>query len=134
VIKDFMIQCGGFDVDHAEKQGKKAPIVNEATNGLKNKRGTLAYARTNDPNSATSQFFINLVNNDFLDHRSTNPSEFGYAVFGKVTDGMKVVDAIAKVKVQNKDLIYKRQGQNINQPSQNVPAKVVSIESIEIVE
>jgi cyclophilin family peptidyl-prolyl cis-trans isomerase len=94
VIPGFMIQGGGFTADMEHKQGH-APIRNEGGNGLKNLRGTLAMARTNDPNSATSQFFINLVDNDFLNQRSGNP---GYAVFGRVVGGIDVVDRIAKVK------------------------------------
>ncbi|OVE80356.1 hypothetical protein BVY01_00450, partial [bacterium I07] len=97
VIPGFMVQGGGFDADMKKKDGKPA-IKNEATNRISNKRGTLAYARTNVINSATSQFFINLVDNKFLDHKNTSPQGFGYAVFGKVTRGMKVVDKIAKVK------------------------------------
>lgn len=97
VMKEFMIQAGGFDKDGSRKQTKPS-IVNEADNGLKNRRGTLAYARTPVVNSATSQFFINLEDNSFLDHK--NPNEYGYCVFGKVTKGMKVVDKIAKVKTK----------------------------------
>ena len=95
----FMIQGGGFEPGMKQKK-TKAPIKNEATNGLKNKRGTLAMARTNDINSATAQFFINLVDNDFLDH--TGPANYGYAVFGKVTTGMDVIDKIAKVATTNR--------------------------------
>jgi len=94
VIPDFMIQVGGFDVDMKEKK-TKASIVNEGSNGLKNDRGTLAMARTNDPDSATAQFFINLKDNDFLNASRGNP---GYAVFGKVVDGMDTVDSIADVE------------------------------------
>lgn len=92
VIPGFMIQGGGFTPDMAQKSGK-APIKNEAANGLKNRRGTIAMARTNQIDSATSQFFINLVDNDFLDHA---PGNFGYAVFGKVVDGLDTIDRIAK--------------------------------------
>ncbi len=92
VIPGFMIQGGGYDVGGSLK-ATKAPIQNEADNGLKNERGTLAMARTADVNSATSQFFINLVDNAFLDH---GQRDFGYAVFGRVTEGMDVVDAIAE--------------------------------------
>jgi len=95
VIPGFMIQGGGFTED-LQKKGTKAPIENEANNGLKNTRGTVAMARTPDPNSATAQFFINLVNNDFLDYRSPTPDGWGYAVFGKVTQGMDIVDKISK--------------------------------------
>jgi peptidyl-prolyl cis-trans isomerase A (cyclophilin A) len=95
VIPGFMVQGGGFTVDMQEKQ-TKAPIKNEAGNGLKNNRGTIAMARTNNPDSATAQFFINVVNNDGLNRPL--PDGFGYAVFGKVVSGMDVVDKIAKVK------------------------------------
>ena len=91
VIPGFMIQGGGFDQQMAQKD-TRAPIKNEADNGLSNERGTLAMARTSDVNSATAQFFINLKDNDFLNHGSR---DFGYAVFGKVVDGMAVVDKIA---------------------------------------
>ena len=94
VIPNFMIQGGGFTEDMSQK-ATRAPIENEADNGLKNERGTLAMARTSDINSATSQFFINLTDNDFLNHGGR---DFGYAVFGRVTDGMEVVDKIAAVK------------------------------------
>ena len=96
VIKDFMIQGGGFDENMKEKP-TKAPIPNEAYNGLKNERGTIAMARTMDPNSATSQFFINLVDNTFLNFRSSTMDGYGYAVFGKVTNGMEVVDEIGSI-------------------------------------
>ena len=96
VIDGFMIQGGGFTKDMNQKP-TRAPIRNEAMNGLKNARGTIAMARTMVVDSATSQFFINLVDNDFLDFTSPTPQGFGYAVFGEVTDGMKVVDAIAKL-------------------------------------
>jgi len=94
VIPGFMIQGGGFKADMSQKPTLK-PIANEAANGLRNRRGSLAMARTNDVNSATAQFFINLVDNAFLDHK---PGNFGYAVFGRVVDGMDVVDKIAAVK------------------------------------
>jgi len=94
VIPGFMIQGGGLTEDMKNKRGHD-PIKNEATNGLKNKRGTLAMARTNEVDSATAQFFVNLVDNDFLDH--SGPGNYGYAVFGKVTSGLEVIDAIAKV-------------------------------------
>ena len=99
VIPGFMIQGGGFEPGMKQKK-VKAPIKNEATNGLKNKRGTLAMARTNVVDSATAQFFVNLVDNDFLDH--AGPSNYGYAVFGKVTSGMDVIDQIAKVATTNR--------------------------------
>lgn len=98
VIPNFMIQGGGFTTDLVQKK-TRAPIKNEADNGLKNKRGTLAMARTSVVDSATSQFFINLKYNKFLDHGAR---DFGYAVFGKVTKGMDVVDAIAKVPTGSK--------------------------------
>lgn len=101
VIPNFMIQGGGMNADMSEKSDKRAPIKNEANNGLKNDRGTLAMARTNDPHSASSQFFINLKDNDFLNFTSESPAGWGYAVFGKVTEGMDVVDEIAKVKTGN---------------------------------
>ena len=98
VIAGFMVQGGGLTADLQNKRGR-APIKNEATNGLKNKRGTLAMARTNEVDSATSQFFINLVDNDFLDNK---PGNYGYAVFGRVDSGMDVVDKIAAVKTSNR--------------------------------
>lgn len=102
VIPGFMIQGGGITADMRDKPSKRAPIQNEANNGLKNDRGTLAMARTNDPHSATSQFFINLKDNDFLNFRSESTQGWGYAVFGKVTDGMNIVDEIAKVRTGGK--------------------------------
>jgi len=100
VIPNFMVQGGGMMPDMSEKPNK-APIKNEANNGLKNDRGTLAMARTQDPHSATSQFFINLKDNDFLNFTSETPAGWGYAVFGKVTEGLDVIDEIAKVKTGN---------------------------------
>jgi peptidyl-prolyl cis-trans isomerase B (cyclophilin B) len=97
VIPGFMIQGGGFTEDMRQKP-TAAPIANEADNGLKNDRGTVAMARTSDPDSASSQFFINLKDNDFLNHTAKTPQGWGYAVFGKVVDGMGVVDLIAQVK------------------------------------
>lgn len=97
VIPGFMIQGGGMDAQMNEKKNK-GPIKNEAANGLKNKLGSVAMARTNVVDSATAQFFINVKDNDFLNHRSAAPAEFGYAVFGQVVDGMDVVHAIEKVK------------------------------------
>ncbi|MDO9636715.1 MAG: peptidylprolyl isomerase [Thiobacillus sp.] len=96
VIPGFMIQTGGMTADMQEKP-KNAPIRNEADNGLKNLRGTLAMARTADPHSASSQFFINVKDNAFLNHRGQTPQGWGYAVFGQVVDGMDVVDAIVAV-------------------------------------
>ncbi len=97
VIPNFMIQGGGFDSDMNQKP-VKAPIKNEARRGLNNKRGTLAMARTNVINSATGQFFINLKNNDFLNHKDNSSNGFGYAVFGEVVEGMDVVDSIGKTR------------------------------------
>lgn len=97
VIPGFMIQGGGFAEDLAKKPTKDA-IPNEADNGLQNKRGTIAMARTNDPQSATAQFYINLVNNSALDHTSKDVRGWGYAVFGQVVEGMDVVDAIGAVQ------------------------------------
>jgi cyclophilin family peptidyl-prolyl cis-trans isomerase len=119
VIPRFMIQGGGFDKDMKQK-GAKAPIKNEAGNGLKNLSGTLAMARTNVVDSATSQFFINVADNDFLDHRSNNADGFGYAVFGKVTGGLDAVQKIEKTKTGSKGL------------HQDVPVEPVVIKSIMI--
>jgi len=116
VIPNFMIQGGGMTSDMRQKQ-TRSPIKNEADNGEKNLRGTLAMARTSDINSATSQFFINLRDNSFLDHGSR---DFGYAVFGKVTGGMDVVDAIAKVKTGNRGM------------HQDVPVDPVVIEDVRV--
>ena len=121
VIDGFMIQGGGFTKDMNQKE-TRAPIKNEAANGLKNARGTLAMARTMIVDSATSQFFINLVDNEFLDYRGPDPRLFGYAVFGKVTDGMEVVDRIAKVKT------------GFAGPHQNVPEEPVIIRKVHLVE
>lgn len=117
VIKGFMIQGGGFTKDLSVRP-TDAPIANEATNGLKNLRGTIAMARTPDINSATSQFFINHVDNSFLDHRDTSANGFGYAVFGKVTAGLDVVDKIAGVATTS------------SQGMRDVPAEPVIIKSI----
>ena len=119
VIDGFMIQGGGFTADMNQKPTKE-PIRNEAMNGLKNARGTIAMARTMVVDSATSQFFINLVDNDFLDFRAPTPQGFGYAVFGKVTEGMEVVDAIAKVKTCTFG------------PHQNVPEKPIEITKVTV--
>ena len=102
VIDGFMIQGGGFTPDMSQKQGKP-PIENEAGNGLTNDKYTIAMARTSVVNSATAQFFINVKDNTFLNQRDKTPQGFGYAVFGKVTKGMEVVDAIAKVKTGQKN-------------------------------
>ena len=119
VIDGFMIQGGGFTKDMNQKPTRQ-PIRNEAMNGLKNSRGTIAMARTMVVDSATSQFFINLVDNDFLNFQSPTPQGFGYAVFGKVTDGMSVVDAIAKVKT------------GFAGPHQNVPDVAIVIKKVNI--
>lgn len=121
VINGFMIQGGGFDANMGRKE-TNAPIINEATNGESNKRGTLSYARTGVINSATSQFFINHKDNAFLDHRDDTAQGFGYAVFGKVTKGMDVVDAIAKVKTTSKNGMG------------DVPVKPVVIESVTVIQ
>ena len=93
IVPGFVLQGGGLTADFRSKQ-TRAPIKNEAKNGVKNSRGTLSMARTSDINSATSQFFVNLSDNDFLDH---GPRDYGYAVFGRVTEGMEVIDKIARV-------------------------------------
>ena len=100
VIPGFVIQGGGLESGMKEKP-TQAPIENEADNGLKNVTGSICMARTNDPHSATSQFFINLKDNQFLDHTEKSPQGWGYAVFGQVTDGMDVVEAIAAVQTGN---------------------------------
>ena len=94
VIRDFMIQGGGFTADMTQKEARST-VRNEAGNGLKNLRGTVAMARRAEPDSATAQFFINLTGNDFLDHQNDTPAGMGYAVFGHVTEGLEVVDKIA---------------------------------------
>jgi len=115
VIPGFMVQGGGMEPGMKQKRATRGPVPNEATNGLKNLRGTLAMARTSDIHSATSQFFINLVDNGFLDHRGNSPQTFGYAVFGRVVEGMDVVDKIAKTPTASKGMY------------QNVPVKDVII-------
>ena len=100
VIDNFMVQGGGMTAGLKEKKSG-AQIENEANNGLKNERGTVAMARTSDPHSATAQFFINVNDNDFLNHTAPNAQGWGYAVFGKVTDGLDVVDVIRQVKTSN---------------------------------
>ena len=116
VIPGFMVQGGGLDVNLIEKS-TKAPIINESNNGLKNTRGTLAMARTSDPNSATSQFFINVVDNSFLNRSAMDA---GYAVFGKVTKGMDVIDKIVNVPTTNSGM------------NQNVPKQAIKIISVQI--
>ncbi len=96
VIPGFVVQVGGYTKDYQQKP-THAPVKNEAGNGLKNATATLSMARTNDPNSATSQFFINLKDNNFLDYRAPNPREYGYTVFGRVVHGMDVVEKIAAI-------------------------------------
>lgn len=114
VIDGFMVQGGGFTANMTQKP-TKAPVQNEADNGLLNERGTLAMARTQDPNSASAQFFINLTDNTFLNHKAKNVQGWGYAVFAKVVEGMDVVDQIAKVQTGNKGM------------HQNVPVEPVTI-------
>jgi len=118
VIPNFMIQGGGITADMQDKPGSHAAIENEANNGLKNDRGTLAMARTGDPHSATSQFFINHSDNAFLNFSSESSQGWGYAVFGKVTDGMDVVDAMAKVDTGNMG------------GHQDVPVDIISITGV----
>jgi cyclophilin family peptidyl-prolyl cis-trans isomerase len=118
VIPNFMIQGGGFTPDMQQKPVHQ-PIKNEASNGLKNNRGAVAMARTHDPNSATAQFFVNLVDNDYLNY--SGPRNPGYTVFGKVVEGMDVVDEIAKVKTLTKDQFL------------DVPVEPVSIKSAKVV-
>lgn len=122
VISNFMIQGGGFTPEMERKQ-PNAPILNEADNGLKNVRGTVAMARTNDPHSATAQFFINVTDNPFLDHKSKTPRGWGYAVFGRVIKGMKVVD-----KIRNQ-----RTGPNGPLRS-DVPLKMILIQKATVIE
>lgn len=121
VIKGFMIQGGGLTPDFTKKP-TKSPIKNEADNGLKNKRGTIAMARTMEINSATSQFFINLVDNSSLNYKDDTPQGYGYCVFGKVVEGMDVVDAIAEVETTSK------------QGRRNVPVETIKIISVRRVE
>ena len=118
VIPGFMVQGGGFTADRKQKP-TKAAIKNEATNGLKNDRGTLAMARTSAPDSATAQFFINVVNNNMLNR--PNPDGAGYAVFGKVVEGMDVADKIVNVKTQNLNAVF-----------QNLPETPVFIKSVKV--
>ena len=117
VIPGFMVQGGGFTKSFEQKE-TRAPVINEATNGLKNTRGTLAMARTAVINSASSQFFVNVADNGFLNHTDTSMQGFGYCVFGKVTQGMDVVDKIVSVKRGNRG------------PHDDVPLQDIVIESI----
>ena len=121
VINNFMIQGGGFTAD-MEQKPTQAPVDNEANNGLKNERGTIAMARTQDPHSATAQFFINVQDNDFLNHTGENMQGWGYAVFGKVTQGEEVLDKIRSVQTGS-------QGGH-----QDVPTDPILIESISVTE
>jgi peptidyl-prolyl cis-trans isomerase B (cyclophilin B) len=120
VIENFMIQGGGILPGMIDKRGDHAPIKNEADNGLKNDRGTIAMARTQDPHSATSQFFINVKDNAFLNFRAPTRDGWGYCVFGKVTNGMDVVDRIKGVPTGSKGY------------HQDVPVEDVVIESVEV--
>jgi glycerol-3-phosphate acyltransferase PlsY len=132
VISNFMIQGGGFTIDEGSlvQKATEAPIRNESQNGLKNRRGTIAMARTNDPHSATSQFFINVVDNPNLDY----PSLGGYAVFGEVVDGMDVVDKIRAVATGTQSLTNRfPNGQLMSRPTPNVPQQPVIIEWAELV-
>lgn len=118
VIKNFMIQGGGFDASMTQKKNRE-PIKNEAANGLKNEKGTLAYARTGIVDSATSQFFINTVDNNRLDYRDASPQGFGYCVFGKVIKGLDVVEKIQNVQTGTKNGFA------------DVPVQTVEIKAIE---
>ena len=122
VIPGFMAQGGGLTAELKPKPGDKPPIKNEAGNGLKNDRATVAMARTGIVDSATSQFFINAVNNDFLNHRDETPGGFGYAVFGKVIDGMDVVDKIMATPQKRQNAVF-----------QNVPVTPVVIKSVKTI-
>lgn len=119
VMNGFMIQGGGFDADMNQKQ-TKATIKHEGKKGQENKRGTIAMARTSDPHSATAQFFINVVDNDFLNFTAESGNAWGYCVFGKVVEGMEVVDKIKGVATGNRN------------GHQNVPLEAVIIESVEV--
>jgi peptidyl-prolyl cis-trans isomerase B (cyclophilin B) len=119
VIPGFMIQGGGFD-DKMKQKATRASIKNEAANGLKNVTGSIAMARTSDVDSATAQFFINVKDNEFLDHKSPSPDGFGYAVFGRVVEGMEVVRAIEKVRTGNRGM------------HQDVPVETVVITSVKL--
>lgn len=121
VIADFMIQGGGFTTEMVRKKTRE-PITNEADNGLRNRRGTIAMARRSDPHSATCQFFINTVDNAPLNHRGKTPRGWGYCVFGKVVEGMNTVDAIRNVETTTKDMF------------RNVPVETVVIEKVSVVE
>ena len=120
VISNFMVQGGGFTAE-MEQKATQAPIENEANNGLKNARGTIAMARTQDPHSATAQFFINVQDNDFLNHTGENMQGWGYAVFGKVTDGEDVLDKIRCVQTGSQA------------GHQDVPVEPIIIESVTVI-
>ena len=122
VINGFMVQGGGLNADMSNKSSGTAPIQNEANNGLTNDRGTVAMARTMEPHSATGQFFVNHKDNGFLNHTGENSQGWGYAVFGKVTEGMDVVDAIADVETGSTG------------GHQDVPVEVITIESVTVSE
>ncbi|TYO98664.1 peptidyl-prolyl cis-trans isomerase B (cyclophilin B) [Geothermobacter ehrlichii] len=119
VIDGFMIQGGGLDAELHPKTAGRPPIRNEADNGLSNARGTIAMARTSDPHSATSQFFINVSDNDLLDHSGKNPQGWGYCVFGRVVEGMETVDAIRQVATGTRGMY------------QDVPKETIMIEGAE---
>ncbi len=121
VINNFMVQGGGFDADMRQKT-TEAPIDNEANNGLKNNRGTIAMARTMDPHSATAQFFINVSDNDFLNHTAENMQGWGYAVFGQVVEGQEVLDKIRMVPTGSQA------------GHQDVPVDPVVIESVTVLD
>lgn len=128
VISDFMIQTGGFELKDGgvvEEKETRGSIKNEAANGLKNARGTIAMARTRDPHSASAQFFINLKDNSFLDHPGQDG--WGYAVFGKVVEGMDVVDAIAEVETATRELHARAGGATAPRPMGDVPVEDVVI-------
>jgi cyclophilin family peptidyl-prolyl cis-trans isomerase len=120
VIPGFVVQGGGFTAAMEQKKTRE-PIQNEADNGLKNDRGTISMARTSDPHSATSQFFVSVADNAALDHRGKNPRDWGYAVFGRVVEGMEVVDAIVAVPTANRGM------------NQDVPVEPVVVSSAELV-
>lgn len=121
VIPNFMIQGGGLTADMQKKPTEK-PVANEADNGLKNTRGSVAMARTSEPHSATNQFFINTADNEFLNHRGKTPQGWGYAVFGRIAEGMSVVDAISGVKTGSSGMF------------QDVPVEPVVIEKVQRVD
>lgn len=122
VIKGFMIQGGGFATDLEEKSPQNGKISNEAKNGLSNQKGSIAMARTNDPHSAQSQFFINLAHNEFLDHKSESMEGWGYCVFGKVTQGMDIVESIGKAKTGSRGY------------HDDVPLEEITIDSVEVLD